>query len=238
MSLTSLEPESSASANSAISANHWNVYYYSTEICICQHFFEKKFIFLFFFFSGGYQALLLPVRCAFSGEPSAFCARCIDVYKRQDMVCHEIEDIIGIPALDAPRISAKTGLNVEQVLERIVTDLSLIHILQSGRKISAAKKSAPAPAGKADPRLGTQQHRHRPLLRTKQALEGALPRQLRHLLPRMGAAVAAADRPKLTACPEKLRTPPCPKRRCCGTIYGSFPSSPASKSGRAKRLIF
>ena len=40
-----------------------------------------------------------------------------------DMVCHEIEDIIGIPALDAPRISAKTGLNVEQVLERIVTDI-------------------------------------------------------------------------------------------------------------------
>ena len=35
----------------------------------------------------------------------------------------EIEDIIGIPALDAPRISAKTGLNVEQVLERIVTDI-------------------------------------------------------------------------------------------------------------------
>ncbi len=39
------------------------------------------------------------------------------------MVCHEIEDIIGIPALDAPRISAKTGLNVEEVLERIVTDI-------------------------------------------------------------------------------------------------------------------
>ena len=35
------------------------------------------------------------------------------------MVCHEIEDIIGIPALDAPRISAKTGLNVEQVLEKV-----------------------------------------------------------------------------------------------------------------------
>ena len=40
-----------------------------------------------------------------------------------DMVCHEIEDIIGIPALDAPRISAKTGLNVEEVLERIVTEI-------------------------------------------------------------------------------------------------------------------
>ena len=35
----------------------------------------------------------------------------------------EIEDIIGIPAQDAPCISAKSGLNVDQVLERIVTDL-------------------------------------------------------------------------------------------------------------------
>ncbi|MBR4720599.1 MAG: translation elongation factor 4 [Clostridia bacterium] len=32
----------------------------------------------------------------------------------------EIEDIIGIPAEDAPRVSAKTGLNVEEVLEAIV----------------------------------------------------------------------------------------------------------------------
>ncbi|MBS6445718.1 MAG: translation elongation factor 4 [Ruminococcus sp.] len=40
-----------------------------------------------------------------------------------DRVCHEIEDIIGIPALDAPRISAKVGLNIEEVLERIVTDI-------------------------------------------------------------------------------------------------------------------
>lgn len=37
-----------------------------------------------------------------------------------ERVCHEIEDIIGIPAMDAPRISAKTGENVEEVLERIV----------------------------------------------------------------------------------------------------------------------
>lgn len=35
----------------------------------------------------------------------------------------EIEDIIGIPAEDCPCISAKTGLNVEQVLEKIVTEL-------------------------------------------------------------------------------------------------------------------
>lgn len=37
-----------------------------------------------------------------------------------DMAKHEIEDIIGIPAEDAPCVSAKTGLNVEQVLEEIV----------------------------------------------------------------------------------------------------------------------
>ena len=42
---------------------------------------------------------------------------------RPDEVKQEIEDIIGIPAEDAPCISAKSGLNVEEVLERIVTDL-------------------------------------------------------------------------------------------------------------------
>ena len=42
---------------------------------------------------------------------------------RPDEVKKEIEDIIGIPAMDAPCISAKSGLNVDQVLERIVTDL-------------------------------------------------------------------------------------------------------------------
>lgn len=35
-------------------------------------------------------------------------------------VIEEIENVIGIEAQDAPRISAKTGLNVEQVLEAIV----------------------------------------------------------------------------------------------------------------------
>ena len=35
-------------------------------------------------------------------------------------VCHEIEDIIGIPAMDAPLISAKQNLNIEAVLEAIV----------------------------------------------------------------------------------------------------------------------
>ena len=42
---------------------------------------------------------------------------------RPDEVKNEIEDIIGIPAQDAPCISAKTGLNVDEVLERIVTDI-------------------------------------------------------------------------------------------------------------------
>ena len=37
-----------------------------------------------------------------------------------DHVAAEIEDVIGIEAEDAPRISAKTGLNVDDVLEAIV----------------------------------------------------------------------------------------------------------------------
>ena len=37
-----------------------------------------------------------------------------------DKVIQEIEDIIGVPAHDAPRISAKTGLNVGDVLEQLV----------------------------------------------------------------------------------------------------------------------
>ena len=42
---------------------------------------------------------------------------------RPDEIKNEIEEIIGIPAQDAPCISAKSGLNVEEVLERIVTDI-------------------------------------------------------------------------------------------------------------------
>ena len=52
---------------------------------------------------------------------------------RPDEVCEEIEDIIGIEAMDAPRISAKTGLNIEEVLEGIV------------EKIPAPKGDASAP---------------------------------------------------------------------------------------------
>ena len=40
-----------------------------------------------------------------------------------DRVAHEIEDVIGIPALDAPRISAKNGINIHAVLESIVRDI-------------------------------------------------------------------------------------------------------------------
>ena len=42
---------------------------------------------------------------------------------RPQEVKDEIEEIIGIPAQDAPCISAKSGLNVEEVLERIITDI-------------------------------------------------------------------------------------------------------------------
>ncbi|MEF9940769.1 MAG: translation elongation factor 4 [Lachnospiraceae bacterium] len=45
--------------------------------------------------------------------PSADPARAIE----------EIEDVIGIEAQDAPLISAKTGLNIEEVLEQIVTKI-------------------------------------------------------------------------------------------------------------------
>ena len=40
-----------------------------------------------------------------------------------DRVRNEIEDIIGIPAEGCPAVSAKTGLNIEQVLEAVVRDI-------------------------------------------------------------------------------------------------------------------
>ncbi len=40
-----------------------------------------------------------------------------------ERVKHEIEDTIGIPALDAPEISAKNGINIQAVLDRIVSDV-------------------------------------------------------------------------------------------------------------------
>ena len=39
---------------------------------------------------------------------------------RPEEVKHEIEDVIGIPALDAPEISAKNGINIHSVLEMVV----------------------------------------------------------------------------------------------------------------------
>ncbi len=38
-------------------------------------------------------------------------------------VRNEIEEVIGIPAEDCPAVSAKTGLNIKDVLEKIVTDI-------------------------------------------------------------------------------------------------------------------
>lgn len=38
-------------------------------------------------------------------------------------VINEIEDVIGIPAQDAPQISAKAGINIHAVLEKIVSDI-------------------------------------------------------------------------------------------------------------------
>ncbi len=40
-----------------------------------------------------------------------------------EKIAHEIEDVIGIPAMDAPRVSAKTGLNIKAVMEQIVKDV-------------------------------------------------------------------------------------------------------------------
>ena len=40
-----------------------------------------------------------------------------------DEVAQEVEDVIGLPCMDAPRVSAKTGLNIDQVLERVVSDI-------------------------------------------------------------------------------------------------------------------
>ena len=40
-----------------------------------------------------------------------------------ERVAQEVEDVIGIPAMDAPRISAKTGVNIEDVIERVIKDI-------------------------------------------------------------------------------------------------------------------
>ena len=40
-----------------------------------------------------------------------------------DRVAHEVEDVIGLPCLDAPRVSAKLGVGIEDVLEQVITDI-------------------------------------------------------------------------------------------------------------------
>ena len=40
-----------------------------------------------------------------------------------DRVAKEVEDVIGLPCLDAPRVSAKMGIGIEDVLERVITDI-------------------------------------------------------------------------------------------------------------------
>ena len=40
-----------------------------------------------------------------------------------ERVIKEIEDVIGIPAEDAPRVSAKTGVNIKEVLEQVVSKI-------------------------------------------------------------------------------------------------------------------
>ena len=42
---------------------------------------------------------------------------------RPDEAARELEDILGVDASDAPRISAKTGYNIEEVLEQIITKI-------------------------------------------------------------------------------------------------------------------
>ena len=37
-----------------------------------------------------------------------------------ERIAQEVEDIIGIPCLDAPRVSAKSGVNIQEVLEAVV----------------------------------------------------------------------------------------------------------------------
>ena len=44
-----------------------------------------------------------------------------------ERVVNEIEDVIGIEAQDAPRISAKNGINIEEVLEQVVKKVPAPH---------------------------------------------------------------------------------------------------------------
>ncbi len=50
---------------------------------------------------------------------------------------HEVEDIIGLPAMDAPEISAKMGIDVDAVLEDIVRNVPAPH-RRPGRPLKGA----------------------------------------------------------------------------------------------------
>lgn len=52
---------------------------------------------------------------------------------RPDEVKQEIEDVIGVDAEDAPLVSAKEGIGVEELLERIVTDIPAPHGDEHGK---------------------------------------------------------------------------------------------------------
>ena len=40
-----------------------------------------------------------------------------------DRVAQEVEDVIGLPCLDAPRVSAKMGIGIEDTLEQVIQDI-------------------------------------------------------------------------------------------------------------------
>ncbi len=40
-----------------------------------------------------------------------------------ERVAKEVEDVIGLPCMEAPRVSAKMGIGIEDVLERVVSDI-------------------------------------------------------------------------------------------------------------------
>ncbi|MEG1863054.1 MAG: translation elongation factor 4 [Oscillospiraceae bacterium] len=40
-----------------------------------------------------------------------------------ERVAQEVEDVIGIPCMDAPKISAKMGIGIDEVLQRVVSDI-------------------------------------------------------------------------------------------------------------------
>ncbi|MEG1549166.1 MAG: translation elongation factor 4 [Ruthenibacterium sp.] len=44
-----------------------------------------------------------------------------------ERVAHEVEDVIGLPCMDAPRVSAKMGVGIVDVLEKVITDIPAPH---------------------------------------------------------------------------------------------------------------